>query len=213
MLSYANRTSFEDANVTKQPSSFYSEGKGRRRKVHPVFATSGRRRVRSLSNPRKPYRKFGGKRYQVDLPHKDKPSAEQHAKVLRDAGFAVIVTKIGETWYTYYRQRAPKEKYPKIFVTDQYVRVRLKDPKKFKLIRTNDIGRPGHTKRLSGLNPETDKWETQGFIFEKDKLATDEKMQQMFNEVTGKTYGNWKSESETTEAETLTKIGGEAARQ
>jgi len=76
----------------------------------------------------------------------------------------------------------------KVHTTERYVRVRLQDPKKYLKIKLHDVGREGYSKRVAGYNSKTGKWETQAWIFEKDKLLKDKKMQQLYKEVAGRSY-------------------------
>ena len=54
-----------------------------------------------------------------------------------------------------------------IELTDKYLRIRVKNPKRFSKIRTDDIGRKGHSMRLAGYNPKTAKWETQAWLVDR----------------------------------------------
>jgi len=57
-----------------------------------------------------------------------------------------------------------------IEITDKYLRIRVRDPKKFSKIRTDDIGRKGHSLRLAGLNPKTGRWETQAWLVDRKDI-------------------------------------------
>jgi hypothetical protein len=55
-------------------------------------------------------------------------------------------------------------------LTDRYLRIRVRDPKLFKTFRTDDIGRPGHSKRIAGIRKKTGKWETQSWLIDRKDL-------------------------------------------
>lgn len=59
-----------------------------------------------------------------------------------------------------------------IEITDKYLRIRLKDPKLFSKIRTQDVGRKGHSKRLAGYNRKTKEWETQAWLINRKDLKS-----------------------------------------
>jgi hypothetical protein len=50
--------------------------------------------------------------------------------------------------------------------TQKFARYRVKDPEKFRegSLRTHDIGRAGHSKRIAGQLKGTGKWETQAIL-------------------------------------------------
>jgi hypothetical protein len=52
-----------------------------------------------------------------------------------------------------------------IEVKGKYLRIRVKDPKLFvnNSFRTDDIGRKGHSMRITAINKQTGKWETQSW--------------------------------------------------
>jgi len=56
----------------------------------------------------------------------------------------------------------------------RYHRVRIRDPKRFinGTIRTHDIGRKGHTKRLAGQLKKSGKWATQAILLSKKDFTT-----------------------------------------
>lgn len=54
-----------------------------------------------------------------------------------------------------------------IELTEKYLRIRVKNPRKFKKIRTDDIGRKGHSLRLAGVSRKTGKWETQAWLVDR----------------------------------------------
>lgn len=62
---------------------------------------------------------------------------------------------------------------PKVHMTKQYVRYRINNPNDFdkKTIRTQDIGRKGHSKRLGGINKKTGEWETQAILITREDYA------------------------------------------
>jgi hypothetical protein len=53
--------------------------------------------------------------------------------------------------------------------TGKYARYRILDPKKFieGSLRTHDIGRKGHSKRIAGELKSTGEWKTQAFLITK----------------------------------------------
>lgn len=55
---------------------------------------------------------------------------------------------------------------PKPHLTKQYARYRIKNPSDFdkSTLRTQDIGREGHSKRIAGKNKTTGKYETQAIL-------------------------------------------------
>lgn len=55
-------------------------------------------------------------------------------------------------------------------ITNKYLRIRVRDPKSFSKIRTDDIGRKGHSLRLAGLNRKTGKWQTQAWLVSKKDI-------------------------------------------
>ena len=55
-------------------------------------------------------------------------------------------------------------------LTKKYLRIRVKDPKRFSKIRTDDIGRKGHSLRLAGINKKTGKWETQAWLIDRKDI-------------------------------------------
>ena len=55
-------------------------------------------------------------------------------------------------------------------LTKKYLRIRVKNPKKFRLIRTDDIGRKGHSLRLAGVNKKTGRWETQAWLIDRKDI-------------------------------------------
>jgi len=58
----------------------------------------------------------------------------------------------------------------KIHKTKKYVRYRIRSPKLFvkSSFRTDDIGRPGHSKRIAGILKKTGKWATQAILISKE---------------------------------------------
>lgn len=57
-------------------------------------------------------------------------------------------------------------------LTNKYLRIRVKSPKKFKKIRTDDIGRKGHSLRLAGVSKKTGKWETQAWLVDRKDIKS-----------------------------------------
>jgi len=55
-------------------------------------------------------------------------------------------------------------------LTKKYLRIRIADPKRFSKIRTDDIGRKGHSLRLAGVNKKTGKWETQAWLIDRKDI-------------------------------------------
>lgn len=55
-------------------------------------------------------------------------------------------------------------------LTKKYLRIRVKHPRQFTKIRTDDIGRKGHSMRLAGVNRKTGKWETQAWLVSKKDI-------------------------------------------
>lgn len=55
-------------------------------------------------------------------------------------------------------------------LTKKYLRIRIADPKRFSKIRTDDIGRKGHSLRLAGINKKTGKWETQAWLIDRKDI-------------------------------------------
>lgn len=57
-----------------------------------------------------------------------------------------------------------------VHLTKNYARYRLIDPKKFIAgsLRTHDIGRKGHTKRIAGRLKSTGRWTTQAILILRD---------------------------------------------
>lgn len=53
----------------------------------------------------------------------------------------------------------------KVEVKGKHVRVRLKNPKDFELLRIHDVGERGHSKRIAGISKKTGKWGTQAWLF------------------------------------------------
>jgi len=72
---------------------------------------------------------------------------------------------------------------PKIYCGRTYIHVRLKDPKEYRNFKYHDVGREGYTMRLSAINKRTGKWETISWIFRRDKLMEDKKMQKVFFDI------------------------------
>jgi len=81
----------------------------------------------------------------------------------------------GEHFYPFKGKRLPK-----IYASTNYIHVRLKEPGNYSNFRFHDVGRRGHSLRLAAINKRTGKWETISWIFDKEKLATDRKMQKIF---------------------------------
>ncbi|MCJ7768019.1 hypothetical protein MUP79_06480 [Candidatus Bathyarchaeota archaeon] len=54
----------------------------------------------------------------------------------------------------------------------KYLRVRVRSPSVFRkgTLRTQDIGRAGHSKRIAGQLKRTGKWATQNFMIRKSDL-------------------------------------------
>ena len=54
----------------------------------------------------------------------------------------------------------------KVHLTKNYARYRLVNPEKFVRgsLRTHDVGRKGHTKRIAGRLKTSGKWETQAIL-------------------------------------------------
>lgn len=52
-----------------------------------------------------------------------------------------------------------------IEIKGEHLRVRVKNPNQFSEFRTQDVGAPGHSQRISGYNKRKKKWETQAWIF------------------------------------------------
>lgn len=75
----------------------------------------------------------------------------------------------------------PSRRLPKVFLlTNGSVRVRLKDPGRYSQIRWHDVGREGHTERLSGKSKRTGHWETIGWRFRIEDLMTSHYHKEMF---------------------------------
>jgi len=55
-------------------------------------------------------------------------------------------------------------------LTKKYLRIRIADPKRFSKIRTDDIGRKGHSLRLAGINKKIGKWETQAWLIDRKDI-------------------------------------------
>ena len=57
-------------------------------------------------------------------------------------------------------------------ITEQYVRVRVKNPRKFQSgsFRTQDFGRKGWNKRIGGILKKSNKWATQAYLVSKSGL-------------------------------------------
>lgn len=57
-------------------------------------------------------------------------------------------------------------------LTQTYLRIRVRSPTAFdkKSFRTDDIGRPGHSKRITGILKKTGKWATQTWLINRKDL-------------------------------------------
>ena len=64
-----------------------------------------------------------------------------------------------------------------IEITERYVRVRVKHPRKFHTgsFRTHDFGRKGWSKRIGGLLKKTGEWATQSYLVSKEGLLRKDK--------------------------------------
>jgi hypothetical protein len=64
-----------------------------------------------------------------------------------------------------------------IDITDQYVRVRVKEPRLFhaESFRTQDFGRKGWSKRIGGILKEGNRWETQSYLVSRHGLERKDK--------------------------------------
>lgn len=71
-------------------------------------------------------------------------------------------------------------------LTKRFLRIRVKPPGRYKKIRTDDIGRKGHSLRRAGLNPKTGRWETQSWLINrKDLEKRDIRAWTLLNKVAG----------------------------
>jgi hypothetical protein len=54
----------------------------------------------------------------------------------------------------------------KVHLTKRYARYRIKNPSQFKksTLRTHDIGRSGHSKRIAGKLKKNNRWVTQSIL-------------------------------------------------
>ena len=57
-------------------------------------------------------------------------------------------------------------------LTQTYLRIRVRSPTAFKKdsFKTDDIGRPGHSKRVAGILKKTGKWATQTWLINRKDL-------------------------------------------
>jgi len=77
----------------------------------------------------------------------------------------------------------PGRRLPKVHITENSVRVRVKDPIPNAEFRTHDVGREGYTKRIVQYNPTKQQWETQAWLFKRSDLLRNKKTRRMFREV------------------------------
>src|SRR3990172_8321490 len=61
----------------------------------------------------------------------------------------------------------------KVHLTENYARYRLREPNEFvkSSLRTHDIGRKGHAKRIAGKLKRSGKWETQAVLIARQDYA------------------------------------------
>ena len=87
-----------------------------------------------------------------------------------------LAMPVGSQWY-------PKEgRIQMIEVTEEYVRLRLRNPGLYEEWGTHDVGRKGHTKRVAGKRKDTGEWETQAWLFRREDLAKEPETRQLFRE-------------------------------
>lgn len=75
-------------------------------------------------------------------------------------------------------------------VTAKYLRIRVANPKNFMkgTLRTHDIGRKGHSKRIAGVHKYTGRWETQSWLLlKKDIKEYDMRTIKLLNEIASET--------------------------
>jgi hypothetical protein len=90
----------------------------------------------------------------------------EFAKVRGNYQMDLFVRQVKEKW----KERNPIGKV-KTYEGRGTVHLTVAPKERFKKFRTQDIGRPGHTMRVAGIDKRTGKWATQKYIFRKDDVV------------------------------------------